>query len=232
MKVLKPNLQIAIDGPVASGKSIGAYELAKRLNILYVYTGAMYRAVAWIGLKSKLDLNKEEPLLEKLKKSTINLKKTTKKNRVCDILVNGKDITDELFSTRLHWGSSQVAVFPKIRKYLVYLQQQIAFNKAVVMEGRDITTVILPDADLKIYMTASLKERVKRRLMDLKKKGEKLSESQVRKEIEKRDFNDIHRKADPLKITKDSWVLNTSNLSIKEEVDLIIKKLKDLRLVK
>lgn len=119
MKLLKKNLKIAIDGPVASGKSLAAFKLAKKLGILYVYTGAMYRAVAWLGLENHLDLKKEAPLLKILKKAKIALRPPTKKEQVCDVLVNAKDVTSELFLPRTHWGSSQVAIFPKIRKHLV-----------------------------------------------------------------------------------------------------------------
>ncbi len=231
MKLIKSNLQIAIDGPVGAGKSIGACELAKRLNILYVYTGAMYRAVAWIGLKHNLDLQAEKPLVNLIKKTKIELKRASKNNRVCDIIINDKDVTEELFSSRVHWGSSQVAIFPDVRKYLVKLQQEIAKNQPVVMEGRDITTVVLAKADLKIYMTASLEVRVKRRMKDLLARGEKASFSKVLTDIQKRDYNDMHRKADPLKVAPDAWVLDTSNLTIKEEVELIITKLKTLGLI-
>lgn len=231
MRVLKANLQIAIDGPVGSGKSIGAHLLSKKLGILYVYTGAMYRAVALVGLQNKLDLTKEKPLMKVLKKTKIELKKPSKKNRVCNVLVNGNDITDKLFTPRIHWGSSQVGVFPKVRKHLVFLQQKIAKNQAVVMEGRDIATVVLPKADLKIYMTADVVVRAKRRLKDLLQIAEKISLKQVIKEIKKRDYNDSHRKADPLQLTADTWMLDTTSLTIQEELKAILSKLKKLNLI-
>lgn len=231
MKLQKSNLQIAIDGPVGSGKSVGAYALAKKLNILYVYTGAMYRATAYIGLQHNLDLTQEKPLVMLLKKSKIELKKSSHLDRVCDVYINGKDQTKELFSSRLHWGASQVAVFLDVRKHLVKLQQQIAQNQPVVMEGRDITTVVLPSADLKIYMTASLRVRAQRRLKDLLKRGEKATLIEVMQEVKKRDYNDTHRLADPLKIAPDAWVLDTSKVSVGEEVEMIIKRLNQMRLI-
>lgn len=231
LKILKPNLQIAIDGPVGSGKSVGAYKLAKKLNVLYVYTGAMYRATAFIGLQHGLDLSQEDPLVSLLKQSRIELKKSSSLRRVCDVFINGQDETEELFSSRLHWGSSQVGIFPRVRKHLVKLQQEIARHQPVVMEGRDITTVVLPKADLKIYMTASLRVRALRRLKDLLKRGEKATLPQVIKEVKKRDYQDIHRQVDPLKITPDAWVLDTSKISINQEVDMIISRLKQLGLV-
>jgi len=231
MKIKKPNLQIAIDGPVGAGKSIGAYEVAKKLNIFYVNTGAMYRAVAWVGLKNGLDLKKEGPLIKLLKRTKIRLKKSSKRNIIYDVFVNGKNMTSQLFSSRVHWGSSQVSIFPKVRKFLVKLQQEIAENQSVIMEGRDIATIVLPNADLKIYMTADLNKRAKRRLKDLSERGEKVSLTAVIKEIKKRDYNDTHRKLDPLKIATNAWVLDTTNLTIKEEISLILKKLKNLGLI-
>ena len=231
MKLKKKNLQVAVDGPVGAGKSIGASRLAKKLGALYVYTGAMYRAVAWIGLKHGLDLEKEKPLVKLLKKTKIELTKASKKGKICNVLVNDKDVTDKLFSSRIHWGSSRVAIFPQVRKHLVTLQKRIAEKQAVVMEGRDITTVVLPRADLKIYMTADLKIRAKRRLKDLLKAGEKTDLKEQIEKIKKRDYQDSHRKADSLKIAPDAWVLDTTSLSIDKEVEMIINKLKERNLV-
>lgn len=231
MRIKKKNLQIAIDGPVGAGKSVGAFFLAQKLGILYVYTGAMYRAVALLGVRSGLDLKKEEPLIKLLKKSKIELKKPTRKGRVCDVFLNNKDVTEDLFSPRIHWGSSQVAVFPKVRKHLVKVQKEIAQKQPVVMEGRDITTVVIPRADLKIFMTADLKIRAKRRLKELLKNGVKTNLTGQLKEIKKRDYQDSHRQADPLKITPDAWVLDTSNLSIEEEVEMILTRLKEKGLI-
>lgn len=232
MKLKKKNLQIAIDGPVASGKSTGAFLLAQKLGILYVHTGAMYRAVAWLGIKNRIDLQDEEKLIQILGKTKIELKKPSKKHHFCEVFIDGENVTDELFTSKVSWASSAVAVFPKIRKYLVRLQKEMARNRSVVMEGRDITTIVLPKADLKIYMTADLKVRAKRRLKDHLKAGEKTTLSEVIKEVKKRDYNDFHRKASPLKITPDAWVLDTTNLSIKEEIKVILAKLKEKNLIK
>lgn len=231
IKLKKKNLQIAIDGLVGSGKSIAASELAKKLGVLYVYTGAMYRAVAWLGLQKDLDLEKEEPLVKILKKAEIKLEKPSRKGRVCDVLVNDQDVTDELFSSRIHWGSAQVGRFPHVRKHLVALQQQIAQDQAVVMEGRDITSVVLPNADFKIYMTADLEMRARRCLKDLLKKGERVTFKEVLTEIKRRDYQDTHRAVDPLKKVPGAWVLDTTNLSVEEEIAMVIDKLKEQDLV-
>lgn len=231
MRLLKKNLQIAIDGPVAAGKSIAANLLAKKLGILYIYTGAMYRAVALLGLENGLNLEEEKPLARLLKKAEIKLLPTKKKDRICTVLLGGKDVTEKLFTPRASWGSSQVAVFPKVREILVKRQQEMAKNQAVIMEGRDITYRVLPKADLKIYMTADVKIRAKRRLKDLKKQGVKITLKEVIKDTKKRDFQDSHRKVDPLKIVDNVWVLDTSKMTINQEVEVILKKLKDLKLI-
>jgi len=231
MKLKKNNLQIAIDGPVAAGKSIAAYRLAQRLKILYVYTGSMYRAVAWLGLKNGLDLKKEKPLIRLLRQTELQLNKPTKKGRVCDVIVNGQDVTDKLFSQEIHWGSSLVGVFPKVRSHLVKLQRKIAQGQAVVMEGRDIASVVLPQADLKIYMTADLEIRAKRSLKAILARGEKTSLRKVKEETKKRDYQDTHRQADPLQKVVDAWVLDTTCLTIEEEVEKILDKLEEKGLI-
>jgi cytidylate kinase len=230
---IKKNLQIAIDGPVAAGKGTVAYLLSKKLSILYVDTGAMYRAAALLGLENGLDLTKETPLLKLLKETEIKLRVPHKDDgRFCTVLLNGKDVTWKIRKPRVSWGASQVAVFPAVRKHLVKLQKKIAVSQAVIMEGRDITTVVLPKADLKIFMIAIQKERAKRRHLQLKEMGRASSFKAVLLETKKRDKQDSQRKADPLKITKDVWVLDTTELTIPEVIKAILKKLRLLQLIK
>lgn len=231
MRLLKKNLQIAIDGPAGAGKSIGAFKLAQKLNILYVYTGAMYRAIAWLALEKGIAWTDEKKILALLKKTDIELVKPSKKGRVCDVLVNGQDITPHLFLLSINQGSSVVGLLPKVRRNLVRLQKLMAKKQPVVMEGRDITTVVLPQADLKIFMTADIDIRAQRRLKDHLKRGEEMTLKQVIRETKKRDFQDSHRKADPLKVAPDAWILDTTYLGIKDEVKMIIMKLKQLNLI-
>ena len=221
----KKKIQIAIDGPVASGKSTGAFLLAKKLGILYIYTGAMYRAVAWLAVKNNFDFKNEDAINDLLKKTKLQLKKPSKKNHFCDVIINGADITNQLFNSEISWGSSAVAVLPKIRKYLVKLQQKMAEDQSVVMEGRDIGSVVLPKADLKIFLTADLSVRAKRRFQQMKNGGEKVIYSEVLAELKKRDFQDSERSVDPLHPVDGAWILDTTSLTIGEEVELIIKKL-------
>lgn len=231
MKLLKKNLQIGIDGPLGAGKSIAAKRLAERLGVLFVYTGAMYRAVALLGLRAGLDLENEEPLVKLLRKAKIELLSTTQRNRICAVLLNGEDVTEFLFTPRVSWGASQAAVFPKVREILVERQQKIAQEQPVVMEGRDITFRVLPKADLKIYMTADLKVRAQRRFKDLRKQGAKASLEEVIAETKKRDFQDFHRQADPLTKVEDAWVLDTTHMNIEEEIEAILAKLEEKKLV-
>lgn len=212
-------MQIAIDGPVAAGKGTVAYLLAKKLGILYIDTGAMYRAVALISIKNNISLENEKDILKLLKKTKIELKMPR------SVYVNGIDVSNEIRTPQISQGSSKVAVLPRIRKYLVDLQKKIADDKSVVMEGRDITTVVMPNADLKIYLTATPEVRAKRRLLQLKEQSIEKSFEEILKETLERDKRDSTRKTDPLTITKDSWVLDTTNLTIDQVVDKILKKI-------
>jgi len=224
MKINK-NIQIAIDGPVGAGKSTVAYLLAQKLNILYIDTGSMYRAVALLAIINNLDFYNEADIMAILKKSTIKLLPPFKKSRFCTVLLNNKNVTKKIRTQKVSWGSSAVAVLPQVRKHLVKLQKRIAKAQSVVMEGRDITTVVLPQADLKIYMTASVEARAKRRHKELQKKGIKQTFSATLKETKKRDRQDSNRETDPLTVTQEVWLLKTSNLTINQVITAIIKRL-------
>jgi len=228
---VKKNLQIAIDGPVASGKSTIAKILAQKLGILYVYTGAMYRAVAYLAKLYSVDHKDEFSILSLLKKTKITLAPTKRGDKPCKVFLEKKEITDKLFTQEISWGASLVAVLPKLRKELVRQQKEIANGQSVIMEGRDITTRVLPNADLKIYMTAGLTERARRRVKQLKEKGIEEDPQKIFEETKRRDYQDTHRQADPLKIVPDAYVLDTTNLTIKEVVNKIVKKLKEKKLI-
>ncbi|NMB56960.1 (d)CMP kinase [Candidatus Beckwithbacteria bacterium] len=226
-------LQIAIDGPVGAGKSIIANLLSKKLGIVYVYTGAMYRAVAYLGLRNNLSLeNNEEKIFTLLQKAEIELTPTDQKDRVCNVLIDGEDVSDELFTPEVSWGSSVVATYPKIRQELVKRQQKIAQGQSVIMEGRDIALRVLPEAQIKIFMTADVKVRAQRRWRDLQKKGYQKTYEEVLNETIDRDYQDSHRETDPLKKVAEAWVLDTTNLTIEEVVDLICQKIKEKGLIK
>jgi len=231
---IKSNLQIAIDGPVSSGKGTLALALSKKLNLLVIYTGAMYRTAAFIYLQNQ---NQDQPLSEAkfitiLKSSQIKLAPPSKKNRYCDIILNNQNITNQLYTKEVNQMVPYVSKMFQVRKHLVSLQQKLAKNKAVVMEGRDIASKVLPNADLKIYLVANLETRAKRRYIQMKKNHKTVSLEKLKQHIVERDTIDSTRAASPLKPTPDAWIIDTSNLSVEETVEKVIKKLKNLELLK
>ena len=233
MTKLRPvkNIQIAIDGPAGAGKSTIALLLSKRLNLTYIDTGSMYRTVALLAAQNKIKFTDETKIIAKLKQSTIKLMPPKNTSRYCTVVLSSREVTRKLRTQKISWGSSVVATLPKIRKHLVTLQKQLAKKQSVVMEGRDITSVVLPNADLKIFMTASVESRAKRRHLELTKKGNKQSFSTTLTETKKRDQQDSSRKADPLKVVPGAWLLKTTNLTIDQVVDKIVERLHELNLV-
>ncbi|TSC54377.1 MAG: cytidylate kinase [Microgenomates group bacterium LiPW_16] len=220
---MKKPLQIAIDGPVGAGKSTVAALLSQRLGILYLDSGAMYRAVAVLGIRNKVDLKNEKEIVNLLKKVRIKFEDCRR------IFLNNQDITQEIRTPEAGWGSSVVAMLPGVRRILVKKQKEMACSKSVIMEGRDITTRVLPNATLKIYLTADQKERAKRRHKEFLEKGIKKTFTEVLEETVKRDKQDTERKIDPLTIVPDAWVLDTTNLTIREVMEKILEKLKKLK---
>jgi len=206
---------VAIDGPAGSGKSTIARILAKKLGFLYLDSGAMYRAVAWRSLKQKINL-KDPAAIRQLVQST-------KFEMVSDrLLVNGEYIDEQLRTPEVSQLASEVAQNPIVREILVKKQQEIARDHHVIMDGRDIGTVVLPDADVKIFLTASIDERAKRRYRELKAKGLKVDLEQLRDDIRKRDENDQNRAISPLRQAEDAIRIDTTNRTIEEVVEQIL----------
>jgi len=230
---MKKKTQIAIDGPVAAGKGTIAAILAKKLKILYIYTGAMYRALAFLANQERVDLKDEEQLLKLLKKSKMSFRKVEVDNPLgYSIFLNGEDITQKIRTSEFAWGASVVGVLPKIRKVMVEKQQALAGGKAVIMEGRDITTKVLPQASLKIYLTANQETRAKRRQKQLFQELRiKKSFNEILKETKTRDQQDTQRKVDSLTIVPDAWVIDTTNLSIDQVVARIWRRLKEQKII-
>jgi cytidylate kinase len=225
--------QIAIDGPVAAGKGTVSRLLAQKLGFLYVDTGAMYRATALLSLRHEISLNDEDKVIALLEKSKLEMRNplspTEIDGRLTTIILDGEDISWAIRTQECSDGSSKVAVLAKLRKVLVKKQQEIARSQDVVMEGRDITFRVLPEADLKIYLTASIEARAIRRHTQYLTKGINVSIEEVIKEIKERDERDMKRKTDPLQVMPDAWLVDTSKLEIEEVVDLIVAKVKEIR---
>lgn len=225
-------LHIAIDGPVAAGKGTVARLVAQRLGLLYVDTGAMYRVTALIALRNGVNFDDEAKLVELLKQNKIEMRNpgnTEQDGRLTTVLLNGEDVSWEIRTEGVGQGSSKVAALPKVREHLVQKQQEIAADQDVVMEGRDITFKVLPKSNLKIFLTASVETRAKRRHYELQTRGQDVTFEDVYKDLQERDDRDMNRAIDPLHKVDDAWELDSSNLSIEEVVDLIVEKAKELK---
>ncbi|MDY0277043.1 MAG: (d)CMP kinase [Acholeplasma sp.] len=205
---------VAIDGPAGSGKSTISSLIAKRLNWTHIDTGAMYRAVTLCALNKKVNLN-DEKAYSFLEDTKINYQNDK-------ILINGKDVSSEIRSEVVTNNVSLVSSFPYVRKKMVYLQQQAAKDQKIIMDGRDIGTVVLPNADVKVFLTANVEERAKRRYAEHKTKGRESDIESLIKDIQTRDVKDSTREESPLKQAKDANVIDTTYLTIEEVVNIII----------
>lgn len=216
---MKP-LQIAIDGPSGAGKSTMARILSRRLGIMYLDTGAMYRALALKAIRSGIDPGNREGVLSILYDTDISIEYENGSQKV---LLDGEDVSDKIRTDQVSMGASAVSTIPEVRVRLVEMQQKIASDSPVVMDGRDIGTVVLPDAQVKIFLTASVKERALRRYREQMEKG-LLSKSleELEKEIELRDHNDSNRAQSPLRQAEDAILLDTSDLTVEESVEKIL----------
>ena len=214
---------IAIDGPAASGKSTTAKQLAIKLKYIYLDTGAMYRASGLCTLLHNISLDDEVALKEMLDKISIKIEYAEDGNR---IYLNGKDVSErirEADSTKL---SSQIAVIGIVRKKMVELQRKMGENGGVIMDGRDIGTVVFPDADYKFFMIADVRTRDLRRWQEVKDNGESITLEEIEEELIWRDKNDTTREISPLKQAKDAIPVDTSKMSIDEQVQFIYNKIK------
>ncbi len=212
----RSDLVIAIDGPAGSGKSTVARLVAERLGYLYLNTGAMYRAVTWQALQEESNLEDEDVLVELAKRC-----KLTFENNGSRVILNGVDISRQIRFPEVDRNISTVVKFPRLREIMVQQQQRIGKTGRVVSEGRDVTTVVFPNADVKIYLDASLNERARRRHSQLKKKGHKLNLEQVEKDTARRDTADETREHSPLRIAQDAVSLDTTNMTIRQVVEFI-----------
>lgn len=213
------NKIIAIDGPAGSGKGTVASLLSKKLNLVNIDTGVTYRCVALASIRNNLSLKDTKEIIKLSKDIDIKLTKDGK------VYLDNEDVTLEIRNKEVTNIVSQISSIVKVRENMVDLQRKIAENEDVVMEGRDITTVVFPNAKYKFYLDASIEERAKRRYKEAKEKNIDMTFDEVYENIKKRDYNDMHKKIGSLVRTGDQIYIDTTNLSIDEVVDIIIKNI-------
>ncbi len=204
---------IAIDGPAGAGKSSAAKKAAESLRFVYVDTGAMYRTIGLYMLENQVRVDEEEALKAALDRIRIELKYEEGVQRM---YLNGEDVSDRIRTPEVSEKASVVAAIPAVREKLLNLQRDMAASQDVVMDGRDIGTNILPDAELKIYLTASVEERARRRYQELIQKGEECSIEDIQRDIADRDYRDIHRETAPLRQAEDAVYLDSSDMTLDE----------------
>lgn len=213
---------IAIDGPVGAGKSTVARALAQRLGYRYVDTGAMYRAVAWQATHRGIDLNDRAAVAEVARAIQVEFVPGAGGQRV---VAQGTDVTEAIRSPRMSEGASVVSAYPEVREALVALQRRMGEGGGVVMEGRDIGTVVFPNAEVKIYLDASLDNRARRRHEELRAKGEAITFEGVREALRERDHRDSTRTHSPLRAAPDAVVIDSTTLTVAQVVDEIMRQL-------
>ncbi len=211
---------IAIDGPVASGKSAVGSRVARRLSYRFVDTGVMYRAITWLALERTVDLGDDSALAELAQRAKLDIDDGSGAARV---LVDGVDVTDRLRSHEVGEAVSHVSRVAGVRQAMVALQRQLAADGGVVMAGRDIGTVVLPDAPLKVYLDASPEERIRRRHEELLTAGRDATSDQVQQELALRDAIDSEREVSPLRPAEDAIIIHTDHLSLDEVVENIME---------
>lgn len=212
-------MNVAIDGPAGAGKSTIAKAIAAKKGYVYVDTGAMYRAIALFCVRSGLDLSDEAEISKLVENVDVSL---AYENGVQQVILNGENVTGLLRTEEVGNAASTTSVYADVRTKLVSLQQKLAAGTDVVMDGRDIGTVVLPNAQVKVYLTASVECRAKRRYDELTAKGEMCDIKVIEADIADRDYRDMNREISPLKQAEDAVLLDSSDMGIDEVVDTII----------
>ncbi len=210
------SINIAIDGPAGAGKSSIAKAVAAQIGYIYVDTGALYRSIALYALENNLD---NDALVNSLDKINVSLEFIDKAQHV---ILNGNDVSDKIRTADVSMNASRVSAIPAVREFLFGLQKKIAAENNIIMDGRDIGTVVLPNADLKVFLTASAEERANRRFKEMTDSD--ITYEQVLEDIKQRDYNDMHRDIAPLKQADDAVLLDTTGMTIDE----VIAKLKSM----
>lgn len=217
---------VAVDGPAGAGKSSVSKEVAKKLNITYIDTGAMYRACALMALETGVDVRHETlPMRRMFEEFDLQFKNTSSGQRV---ILNDVDITREIREPHISNGASYISAVPYVRDKMVELQREMAKNQSVLMDGRDIGTNVFPDAEVKIFLTAKPEKRAERRLKELLEKGVGTTLSEVLEDINKRDKNDSEREYAPLKVAEDATVIDTTDFTFKESVQTVLNHILEI----
>lgn len=217
---MEKQIAVAIDGPVGAGKSTVAKLIAKKLGIIYVDTGAMYRSVGLYAVRKGIDTTDAEKLSEIINEIDLDVEII---DGVQNIFMNGENVSNLIRTPEISMAASHVSAVVEVRKKLVDIQRDMSKSKSVVMDGRDIGTVVLPNADTKIYLTASPEERAKRRHIELINKGSKVTYQEVYDDLIIRDKNDSTREASPLKPADDAVILDTTGMNLDEVVEAAVK---------
>lgn len=216
-------INVAIDGPAGAGKSTVAKGAAKELNYIYVDTGALYRTIALNVLRLGI-IDNEKSIVDSLGSLRVELKYI---DGCQAVILNGEDVSDFIRTPEISMGASKVSAIPEVRAFLLETQREIARNNNVIMDGRDIATVVLPDAQVKIFLFASPECRAKRRYDELIEKGENVNYEDVLQDVNQRDYQDSHREIAPLKPSEKSIMLDTSDLKLEESIEAVVKTIKE-----
>ena len=214
---------VAIDGPAGAGKSTIAKAAAKELGFIYVDTGALYRAIAYNAV-TKGVIDDTQKIIDMLTDTNVELKYV---DGVQAVYLNGDDVSAYIRTPEISMGASKVSAIPQVREFLLNLQRDIAQKNNVIMDGRDIATVVLPNADVKIFLFASPECRAQRRYKELMEKGEDVTLEDVLADVNQRDYQDSHREIAPLKPSEESVMADTSKLNLEESIQLIINIIKE-----
>ena len=217
---------IAIDGPAGAGKSTIAKTIAKKLEFIYVDTGAMYRAMALYFIRSPIDYTDEAAIDAACKDIRVSI---TYENGMQQVILNGENVTGQIRTEKVGNMASKTSAYPSVRAALLDLQRDLAKTADILMDGRDIGTNVLPDADLKIYLTASVEVRAKRRYDELIEKGQEADLAVIEEDIKKRDHQDMTRDIAPLKQAEDAVLVDSSGMTIEEVVDTVIREFEKVK---